>query len=217
MRDPTQRLGAGESGSSTSPEALRAHIFFSLVSWDTLWTIDPPTLEVGTFKRQHPLAQEATQWNDLGAAWDNLVRSEEPAQDDDDIEWSDRPDSKMQPLSVAVPVPSSLKETSLLAPEADASSGSGSGSGTSSSTSPSLSPKDLASGIEGLKLEVTPVSSGSSPLAPQEQGRPSPERGRSQATTPIQGHEPELALYVLKPLIHFLYAYRYRSLQSHCF
>ncbi|THV06793.1 kinase-like protein, partial [Dendrothele bispora CBS 962.96] len=85
VRDPAQRLGAGEPGSSNDMQALRSHQFFKDINWETLWTDAPPPLETGLVKREHPLAQgEDRNWEDVGSAWDALVS---PAEGDG-LEWA---------------------------------------------------------------------------------------------------------------------------------
>ena len=87
MRDPAERLGAGLPGTSNDMQTLRAHPFFSSIHWDTLWTDPPPTLEAGLVKKEHPLAQGHDQnWEDVGAAWDDLVGS--TSSDYDEVEWA---------------------------------------------------------------------------------------------------------------------------------
>jgi hypothetical protein len=41
--DPMGRLGAGDGGI----QAIKQHPFFSSVDFDTIWTVEPPTLETG--------------------------------------------------------------------------------------------------------------------------------------------------------------------------
>jgi 3-phosphoinositide dependent protein kinase-1 len=75
VRDPSQRLGAGDTDSTYSYAALRAHPFFASVSWDTLWIDPSPALEAGLVKKELPLADGAEEgrWDDVGEAWDRLV------------------------------------------------------------------------------------------------------------------------------------------------
>lgn len=68
-------------------QALRSHPFFSSINWETLWTEPPPPLESGLVKRQHPLANGHDQnWDDVGAAWDDLVGSD--GSDLDEVGWA---------------------------------------------------------------------------------------------------------------------------------
>ena len=65
--------------------ALRAHSFFESVNWQTLWTDPAPPLEPGLVRREHPLGRGADQeWDDVGAAWDELVGDQDGGDDDDD-------------------------------------------------------------------------------------------------------------------------------------
>ncbi|KAJ7287363.1 kinase-like protein [Mycena rebaudengoi] len=83
VHDPLQRLGAGLPGSANDPTALKSHPFFASIKWSSLWTDPAPPIEAGIVKKQHPLAQgEDRNWEDVGAAWDELVGN------DDGIEWS---------------------------------------------------------------------------------------------------------------------------------
>jgi 3-phosphoinositide dependent protein kinase-1 len=85
VREPGERLGAGSPGSDHDMAALRAHPFFAGVSWETLWTDPAPPLEAGLVKRP-PTAKAQCAWNDIGAAWDDLV-GDEP--EGDGIEWAE--------------------------------------------------------------------------------------------------------------------------------
>ncbi|KAI0316253.1 kinase-like domain-containing protein [Amylostereum chailletii] len=85
VRDPLERLGAGPQGSDHDMSALRAHPFFAGVNWQTLWTNPAPPLESGLVRREHPLGVGSDQnWEDVGAAWDELVGGDEGGDDDDD-------------------------------------------------------------------------------------------------------------------------------------
>ncbi|KAF7792360.1 hypothetical protein EIP86_003396 [Pleurotus ostreatoroseus] len=89
VRDPSQRLGAGLSGSENDMQALRSHPFFSSVNWSTLWTDPAPPLEAGLVKKE-PLPEGArmngfSNWDDVGAAWDEAI---DGARGDDEISWA---------------------------------------------------------------------------------------------------------------------------------
>ncbi|OAX34954.1 kinase-like protein [Rhizopogon vinicolor AM-OR11-026] len=92
VRDPSQRLGAGDTDSMYSYAALRAHPFFASVSWDTLWTDPAPKLEAGLVKKELPLAGDAEEgrWDDVGEAWDRLVGGtvDVSAESGDGISWA---------------------------------------------------------------------------------------------------------------------------------
>jgi len=93
VRDPMERLGAGPSGSDISMQALRNHPFLSSINWQTLWTEPAPPLESGLVKREHPLVGHDQNWDDVGAAWDDIADCEE--NDDghgDGIKWAEGAD-----------------------------------------------------------------------------------------------------------------------------
>ncbi|KAI9456307.1 kinase-like protein [Russula earlei] len=87
VRDPLERLGAGPPEGLHSMEALRSHTFFSSIRWDTLWDDPPPPLETGLVRRESAPVDE---WDDVGAAWDELVSSPDGGDDDDDDDESIR-------------------------------------------------------------------------------------------------------------------------------
>jgi 3-phosphoinositide dependent protein kinase-1 len=67
--------------------ALRSHPFFASVNWETLWTDPAPPLESGLIRREHPLALGHNyDWEDLGAAWDELVAGEGHSRDE--VGWA---------------------------------------------------------------------------------------------------------------------------------
>ncbi|KAH9983613.1 kinase-like domain-containing protein [Russula compacta] len=85
VRDPLERLGAGPLGGPDSMEALRAHPFFASIRWDTLWDDLAPPLETGLVRREPAPADE---WDDVGAAWDELVRCPDGSEDEDEDDES---------------------------------------------------------------------------------------------------------------------------------
>ncbi|KAF7375983.1 Protein kinase domain-containing protein [Mycena sanguinolenta] len=86
VHDQLQRLGAGPRGSGNDPAALKAHPFFASIAWTSLWTDPAPPIEAGLVKKEHPLAQgEDRNWEDVGAAWDELVNHDD---DSDELEWA---------------------------------------------------------------------------------------------------------------------------------
>ncbi|KAJ7180864.1 kinase-like domain-containing protein [Mycena filopes] len=86
VHDAPTRLGAGPPDSPNSPSALRSHPFFaSIVDWTSLWSDPAPPLEAGLVKRDVD-ANAERRWDDIGAAWDELVGSDEES--DDEIEWA---------------------------------------------------------------------------------------------------------------------------------
>ena len=86
MRDPLERLGAGPPGDGHSMDALRAHPFFASIRWDTLWDDPPPPLETGLVRREPAPVDE---WDDVGAAWDELVSGPDSGDEYDDDESVD--------------------------------------------------------------------------------------------------------------------------------
>ncbi|THH20791.1 hypothetical protein EW146_g648 [Bondarzewia mesenterica] len=85
VRDPLERLGAGPPGSGHDMQALRAHPFFATINWQTLWTDPAPPLESGLVKKEHPVRVSSDQnWDDVGAAWDDLAGGEADHDGDDD-------------------------------------------------------------------------------------------------------------------------------------
>jgi len=88
VRDPTQRLGAGPPGSAFSMQSLRSHPFFASINWKTLWTDPAPPLEAGLVKREHPLMGQDQNWDDVGAAWDDIAESDAEGEGDG-IRWAD--------------------------------------------------------------------------------------------------------------------------------
>lgn len=68
-------------------QSLRSHPFFASINWKTLWSDPAPPIESGLVKRQHPLGVGHDQnWEDVGAAWDDLVGDE--GQDADGMNWA---------------------------------------------------------------------------------------------------------------------------------
>ncbi|KAI0044332.1 kinase-like protein [Auriscalpium vulgare] len=85
VRDPLERLGAGPPGSTNDMASLRAHPFLHPINWSTLWTDPAPPLETGLVRREpHPGEQN---WDDVGAAWDDLVSGDPDG--GDGMEWAD--------------------------------------------------------------------------------------------------------------------------------
>ena len=85
VRDPLERLGAGPPEGEHSMDALRAHPFFASIRWHTLWDDDPPPLETGLVRRESAPVDE---WDDVGAAWDELVDGSDGSGDEDDDDES---------------------------------------------------------------------------------------------------------------------------------
>jgi len=66
-------------------EALRSHPFFEGIRWGTLWDDVPPPLESGLVRRESAPADE---WDDVGAAWDELVSGPDGSDDEDEDDES---------------------------------------------------------------------------------------------------------------------------------
>jgi len=83
VHDASKRLGAGPPGTPNDPNALKSHAFFTPIVWTSLWTDPAPPLEAGLVKKEHSDSEKV--WDDIGAAWDELVGSDD---DSDGIEWA---------------------------------------------------------------------------------------------------------------------------------
>jgi 3-phosphoinositide dependent protein kinase-1 len=81
VRDPLERLGAGPPEDEHSMEALRSHPFFASIRWETLWDDPAPPLETGLVRRESAPVDE---WDDVGAAWDELVSGPDGSEDEDE-------------------------------------------------------------------------------------------------------------------------------------
>jgi 3-phosphoinositide dependent protein kinase-1 len=62
-------------------EALRSHPFFASIRWETLWDDPAPPLETGLVRRESAPVDE---WDDVGAAWDELVSGPDGSEDEDE-------------------------------------------------------------------------------------------------------------------------------------
>ena len=87
VKSPTDRLGAGELGTSNDIKALKAHPFFASLNWTTLWTIPAPTLEFGLVKKEPKPANN--NWNDVEYNWDHVVTF---PRSHDEIPWAGEED-----------------------------------------------------------------------------------------------------------------------------
>jgi 3-phosphoinositide dependent protein kinase-1 len=68
-------------------EALRSHPFFASIRWETLWDDPAPPLETGLVRREPAPVDE---WDDVGAAWDELVSGPDGSEDEDEDDASVR-------------------------------------------------------------------------------------------------------------------------------
>jgi 3-phosphoinositide dependent protein kinase-1 len=66
-------------------EALRSHPFFASIRWETLWDDPAPPLETGLVRREPAPVDE---WDDVGAAWDELVSGPDGSEDEDEDDAS---------------------------------------------------------------------------------------------------------------------------------
>lgn len=66
-------------------EALRSHPFFASTRWETLWDDPAPPLETGLVRREPAPVDE---WDDVGAAWDELVSGPDGSEDEDEDDGS---------------------------------------------------------------------------------------------------------------------------------
>ncbi|CCL99842.1 uncharacterized protein FIBRA_01866 [Fibroporia radiculosa] len=116
VRDPLQRLGAGTPEDNNDMQALRAHPFFSSISWSTLWTDSAPPLEPGLVKKEQNPNQSSisSNWDDVGATWDNLVGENEDL--DDDISWASDGEGAYTLGSAAAKSPSGYIYTESVGP-----------------------------------------------------------------------------------------------------
>lgn len=171
VRDPSQRLGAGEPGSCNDMNGLRSHPFFATVQWDTLWTDPAPPIEAGLLKKDP--AAGGRRWEDVGAAWDRLVAND--GNQEDDIQWAsdaERNNTHKVAIGPMGEIRNRPRSSSL---------------GSRSSSSDGSPVGKLAAGMEAFSFRA------SSP----ERKSPSHsehERGRTQATTPVQGNGPPIDL-----------------------
>ncbi len=216
MRDPTQRLGASDDDENNIV-ALMAHPFWSTISWPTLWTGPVPPIEHGIVKKEHPLAGEDRDWDDIDATWDDIVAAEDKA---DDMPWESptngryvaevplikHPGFDQDSLSIEVGPMGEVRP--LHVPSIPPSKGRSYRTRPSPSRTPPHTPTPLRSKPMTIP-EHTP-----SPDSSSEGGSPAEtngviqsmqslrlngddaERGRNQAMTPIQGNGPPVNLYV---------------------
>ncbi|KAK7057404.1 kinase domain-containing protein [Favolaschia claudopus] len=191
VHDPLERLGAGPSGSWNDTGALRAHPFYSSIAWTSLWTDPAPPVEAGLVKKEHPLAQgEDRNWEDVGAAWDELVHNDET--DSDGLEWAsdaDVPGRRDEYGTVSSTTSDNRMPVSVPPIQTNESNRS-----LSSSSTHLSSPGDDADSVRNSMERLDIRSSGrSSPDGPARRDaiRKSIERGRDRAPTPLHAHRSE--------------------------
>jgi len=89
VKSPTDRLGAGEPGTSNDINALKAHLFFASIEWLTLWTVTAPALESGLMKKEPKPANN--NWDDVEYNWDHVVAF---PRSHDEIPWAGEEDEE---------------------------------------------------------------------------------------------------------------------------
>ncbi|KAF8170219.1 kinase-like domain-containing protein [Mycena galopus ATCC 62051] len=194
VHDPLQRLGAGPRGSPNDPGALRAHPFFASIAWTSLWTDPAPPIEAGLVKKEHPLAQgEDRNWEDVGAAWDELVNN---GDDSDELEWASDAEiprwsngDATPPLTTDVGPRNETKPSSPFPPVQDNVRNRSLSSSSSSHQSSGNAADKLRDSMERLEIR----SGRSSPDGPARRDaiRQEMERGRDRAPTPLRTNSNE--------------------------
>ncbi|KAJ4494043.1 kinase-like domain-containing protein [Lentinula edodes] len=210
VREPTDRLGAGEPSSSLGMSALRSHPFFESIIWATLWTEPAPPILAGLVQREYPLGQgQDKDWQDVGATWDALVMDDDVGPVGDDIDWADdaegsslllrqrQCDTSMSPVDLSLVsqvIPGDLDEghrglsgsadstaaMPITIPSSVARAESPPSGSPESSSDGDGSVERVAAGLQAMK--PFRFTSNYSEIAVER------ERGRSQAPTPIQGN-----------------------------
>ncbi|KAL5507123.1 PKH1 [Sanghuangporus vaninii] len=211
--DPTQRLGAGESGTPYDIEALRCHPFFKDVNWETLWSDPAPPMEPGLVKKEHPLSEHNY---DVGVAWEQLVGGAED-EDESNAPWTvDNYEltsgvgavnsypfaggaGEIGPLDIVPPQADPVKDVAL-ADDAETRGRIGlsiASSNVANGIQQVSHPIDIPPHISGLRDSIISSGSGSSSSEGSPVGRlnasigaislsPEPDRGRDRATIPIR-------------------------------
>lgn len=151
VREPTERLGVGSQGSDNDIQTLKDHLFFKSINWDKIWVSPPPPLEAGSFKKEHTLPPGNAQiWDDVEAAWDDIMAEDEMA-------WASdaEDDAYMIPSNGYIPNVTTAKDNELISP-IDVPVGAQVRRGTSSTIQ----------GVEEIKQELLKEQTGKqSPLA----------------------------------------------------
>jgi len=111
VREPTERLGVGSPGTENDLNALKHHPFFKPINWEKLWTDPVPPLEVGLFKKEHlpPSSSNSTIWDDVEAAWDDIMAEDEMA-------WASDTEGPECPVPVNGYLIAHIRENELLGP-----------------------------------------------------------------------------------------------------
>lgn len=212
VHDPLERLGAGPRGSPNDPSALKSHMFFVSIVWTSLWTDPAPPIEPGLVKKEHPLSQgQDRNWEDVGAAWDELVGN-----DSDGIEWaSEAEDLRRQnghgngttphPADIG---PMGEVKLSAFPSVRDGSANRDDSSSSSHGSSSGNAVDSLRDSLEHLDLRSSGRTSPDGP-ARRDAIRLEIERGRDRAPTPLRNNEsdpPDLLVFpyfsIRPPILH---------------
>ncbi|KAJ7755712.1 kinase-like protein [Mycena maculata] len=195
IHDPLKRLGAGPRGSSSDPSALKLHKFFASISWTSLWSDPAPPIEPGLVKKEYPLAHgQDRNWEDVGAAWDELVGN-----DSDGIEWSSDAEGPRRenghgngtPHPRAADIgPMGEIRLSAFPSVQDVAAGRDHSSSSSHASSSRNAVDSLRDSLDRLDLRSS--SGRASPDGPARRDaiRLETERGRDRAPTPLWNDEP---------------------------
>ncbi|TFK75333.1 kinase-like protein [Pluteus cervinus] len=205
--NPSERLGAGTSGSNNDIQALRSHPFLVSIKWDTLWTDEVPAREAGLFKREVPVGKEKA-WDDIGEKWDQIAGGNED-DDSDEIQWAadgkgpaylmqrsrngkePSPDPRAENIGPFAK-PKSIQVPQLLLSEARPTGNSPNGDGTTEgdSTSPDGSSEGAHTARNGPSASSQHTEQKSTSTLTQHSA-PEEQRGRDQTMSPVQGNGPQ--------------------------
>ena len=209
VRNPPDRLGAGEPGSINDMTALKSHPFFESIDWSTLWTRRAPPLEPGLFKKErHPPtadAQDGHNWDAVGYNWEDMVgmpRAQDEIpwisdEEDDGTEViEERTEDGLESIPVA-PLTSPLSQQDRDPGNTDAENASETGDDTERpdiDRRTSSKPIDVPTAAEPQEVFHAGSATSSSEGSPIEKLGAALEaalnRGRNRLQTPIQGYDP---------------------------
>jgi 3-phosphoinositide dependent protein kinase-1 len=208
IRNPLERLGAGEPGSVNDIAALKSHPFFESVDWSTLWTRPAPPLEPGLFRKEEQSsavnAQAEHNWDDVGYNWEDMVglpRAQDGIpwisgeEDDGNEEVDERTETVHSSASVA-PLELPLVQQDLNEVNIDVVEAISEGNDADHLALHELSsskPIDVPTAEEPHEVSHAGSATSSSEGSPIEKLGAALEaalnRGRNRAQTPIQGNE----------------------------
>ena len=194
VKSPSERLGAGEPGSSNDMKTLKAHPFFASVDWTTLWTISAPTLESGLVKREPKPAN--SNWDDVGYNWDHVVafprgHDEIPWAGEEDEDELDQRTEHGYNSSSSVALEEEIEEEA----SSNTSEDTEEKGGTETVHPPAILPASKPISVPALPVQQdlfatgsTTSSSEGSPIEKLGAALEAALRGRGRAQTPIQGN-----------------------------